>query len=303
MDVNITEVVPLNRLKDNSLLFAKKVTAETLERLILLKNCFIILSEEMRSVILKTELINTNTLLFSSNPRLDFARVLSNIESIIVDKLKNNVYKTLDNGIVIGEETEIGKGTVIEPLTFIDHGVIIGTNCVIRKGTVLRSRVHIGNNVIIRENSVIGGPGFGIEKDENGNNFRVPQIGGVIIKDYVEIGAVNTVASGTIEPTVIEEFVKTDDHVHIAHNCYIGKNTSLTACVEISGSVVVGENCMVGPNSSIMNGITIGNNVIIGLGAVVTKSVPEGLVIAGNPAESIEIVKTYRSLLKKIMKE
>ncbi len=300
-DAEISKISILSKLENGSLFFVKKLSDETLNLINKVSSCLIVLPETTSESLDIKSLMKSNAIILSKNPRLDFARLLTVIEEEIESGFSKKVYTMRNNGSIIGEGVTVGTGVVIEPLAFVDHGVVIGKETIIRTGAKIRKRVKIGERVIIRENSVIGGPGFGMEKDESGNNYRIPQIGGVIIKDNVEVGALNTVASGTIEPTVLEEYVKTDDHVHVAHNCYVGAGSSLTACVEVSGSVVIGKNCMIGPNTSIMNGITIGNRVTVGLGAVVTKNVPDESVIAGSPAEPIEIIKAQRKAIKRLI--
>jgi len=299
-ETKIKKIVTLNNTADDSLLFSKYADYELLKKLANLSGCLMVLPKEASRISIFNKLSGNNSIVLSENPRLDFARLMQVLEEKIENDLENLEYE-YKNGVFIGKRTFIGKNTFLEPGAFIDHDVKIGDNCIIRSGAIIRSRVQIGNNVTIRENTVVGGPGFGIEKDEDGNNLRIPHLGGVIINSNVEIGALNTVVAGTIEPTVIGEYVKTDDHVHIAHNCYIGKNTTITACVEISGSVFIGENCMIGPNSSIMNGIKIGNNTLVGLGSVVTKTVAKNKIVAGNPADLIENIKTQRKVMKKII--
>ena len=116
-------------------------------------------------------------------------------------------------------------------------------------------------------------------------------LGGVDIGENVEIGAVNSVVRGALGNTVIQDYVKTDNLVHIAHNCFIGKGSLLTACAEISGSVTLGKNVWLGPNCSLNNKISIGDKSFIGLGAVVTKNIPPNEVWAGNPARFIKKIE------------
>ncbi|MGS0972984.1 MAG: DapH/DapD/GlmU-related protein [Candidatus Izemoplasmataceae bacterium] len=156
---------------------------------------------------------------------------------------------------------------------YIAGNGFLGDNVIVKQGAKILENTHIGDNSIIRENSVIGGHGFGVEKDEEGNNLKIPHFGGVIIGDNVEIGALNTVVSGTINPTVVEDYVKVDDYVHIAHNCKIGKNSIITAGVIFSGSVKIGENVWVGSNSTIKNSISINDDNLIGIGTVITKDI------------------------------
>jgi UDP-3-O-[3-hydroxymyristoyl] glucosamine N-acyltransferase LpxD len=172
----------------------------------------------------------------------------------------------LSIGVVVGEGSTIGAGTFIYP------NVTIG------------DRVHIGRNCLIKSGSVIGQPGFRIYRDEFGVLHHMPHVAGVIIQDDVEIGALNTVVGGTIHPTVLERAVKTDDHVHIAHNCHVGARTLITACAELSGSVRIGADCWIGPNSSIRDGVTLGERAYVGIGSNVVAPVPAGVTVYGNPA-------------------
>lgn len=223
-----------------------------------------------------TELENLDTTgyLLSDNPRLDFIRILSFLEKAVG-------FATYDFPSDIHPSAQIGKNVVIEDGCQIAEGVVIEHNVVIHAGT------SIGKDSRIRSCSSIGGDGFGFERLEDGTPLRFPHLGGVVIGENVEIGSLNSVAKGTLSNTIIEENVKTDNLVHIAHNCIIGKGSLITASAQFSGGVIVGENVWIGPNSSIIQKITIGDNSFIGLGAVVTKNVPSNTVFAGNPAKKI----------------
>lgn len=96
-----------------------------------------------------------------------------------------------------------------------------------------------------------------VETDEKGCHIRIPHIGGVVIGDNVEIGALTSIAAGTIHPTKIEEACMIDDLNHIAHNCVIGQGSLTTACTEISGSATIGKHCYIAPNVTIRNSVII----------------------------------------------
>ena len=188
--------------------------------------------------------------IISKNPRLEFAMVIKNFfDDYPPVDLRGKSYisksaKIADDVIVgancfIGENVEIGSGTILNHNLVVSDNTIVGKECYLKSG------------------SVIGEDGFGFDFDENRAPIRVPHIGKVIISDGVEIGANNTVVRATLGTTIVGENTKTDDHVHIAHNCTIGKNCIITACAEISGSVLIGNDVWIGPNSSIMNNINI----------------------------------------------
>ncbi len=284
-DIQISDVSTIKNPKNYSLIFTKKWSKEIENKLININNSLILIKENNTKI--NNNITKNNECIFVNNPRLEYAIILNYILS--KQPKKDRHYKELNNKVIIGENVNIGKGTTIEPFVFIDHDVQIGDNCILKSGVRICSNVLIGNQTIIGQNSVIGGPGFGIEKKEDGSFIRIPQIGGVVVGNNIEIGALSTIDSGTIESTVIEDNVMIGNHVYISHNVHIEKNCIITACSEISGSVYIEENTWLGPNCSIINGITIGKNVLIGMGAVVRKSTKDNVTIAGEAAKQFPI--------------
>ncbi|NKF08485.1 UDP-3-O-(3-hydroxymyristoyl)glucosamine N-acyltransferase [Clostridium gasigenes] len=295
-DIEINGVSTIGNIKKNTIIFFKKYSEELAEIVNNIENCFIILKQEYKSKIK----FGKNTYVFAENPRYEYARV---VNAVLKNEEKNKMNIQLINGSYISEFSNIHESVFIEPTCYIGNNVKIGKNTIIMAGAKIKDNVTIGENCIIRENCVIGGFGFGFEKDKSGINYRIPHIGGVIIEDNVEVGAITTICSGTINPTIIKNYVKIDDHVHIAHNCVIGENCTITACAEISGSCIVGKNTWIAPNTSVINGITIGENVTIGMGAVINKSVNNNEVMVGSPAEPLEDAKKFRKIKIKMMSE
>ncbi|OZT82165.1 hypothetical protein CIK04_28890 [Vibrio sp. 03_296] len=215
-------------------------------------------------------------MLLSKNPRLG---LLQGRYSFLIDSevlVRKTSSLVIDNSAIIANSAVIEDGVSIGERTIIEHNVTI------HQGTV------IGSNTIIRANSVIGAQGFGFEKVMR-DWYRFPHLGRVIIGNNVEIGALNSVCIGALDNTVINDGVKTDNLVHIAHNCQIGKNSILTACTELSGGVFLGEGVWMGPNSSTMQKVSIGDSAVVGLGSVVTKNVEAGNTVAvGHQAKLIK---------------
>lgn len=219
--------------------------------------------------------LNKNFVVVSENPRLTF--------SIILNYLIENIgFDTWDFSSSIHPSAKVGLNVVIE------DGCIIGSNTIIEHNVVIHSGTRIGSNCLIRSGSVIGSSGFGFERlIGSTKSIRFPHIGGVLIGNDVEIGSLTAIAKGALGDTVIEDNVRVDNLVHIAHNCTIKKGAFIVACAEISGGVVVGENAWVAPNSCTHQKLIIGSNSILGLGAVLTKSMDDNVVYAGNPAKLI----------------
>ena len=207
----------------------------------------------------------------SDNPRLDFALALSKLQAAI-GFCDRDVPPKIHPSVKLGHNVVTENGVEIDEGTTICHNVVIGEG------------VKIGKNCLIKSGTVIGQQGFGFESDLNGTPVPLLHVGSVRIGDHVVLGALNTVARGMLEDTVVGDNVKTDDHVHIAHNVAIGPNTLIAACAEISGSVKIGKGVWIGPNVSITNKIEIGDCALIGIGAVITKSVAAGKIVAGKHA-------------------
>jgi UDP-3-O-[3-hydroxymyristoyl] glucosamine N-acyltransferase len=229
------------------------------------------------------------TAILADKPRLGFVRALALLDKAIG-------FAGDEAEAQVDPSVSIGSNVVIEP------GVTIGADSRIEHGAVLHKGTVVGRRCLIRANSVIGGSGFGFERDEEGRPIRFVHLGGVVIEDDVEIGALNTVVRGALGNTRVGARTKTDDHVHIAHNVQIGEDCTITACAEISGSVTIGRGVMIGPNASIMDRISIGDGVVIGLGAVVAKSVPPGTTVTGNPAEEMRLFTRKRSAINALLK-
>lgn len=220
----------------------------------------------------------------SDNPRLDFARVL---QEFFAPKAVSGIAETAR----IGRNVSLGSDVIIGEYSVIGNDVVIGNGTEIRHHVVIADNTVIGRDCLIKSHTVIGEEGFGFERDEMGVPIRIPHLGKVIIGNNVEIGASTVIARGTLDDTVIEDNVKIDDQVFIAHNVFMGKCSMIIAEAEISGSSHIGEMTWLGPNCSVMNGITIGSNCFIGLGTVVTKSLPNNVVAAGCPARILRINK------------
>ena len=182
--------------------------------------------------------------------------------------------------------SEIHRRARIAPSAVIEDGVSIGEGTVVGPNATIRSRTRIGRDCEIQAGAVIGEIGFGFERDAQMRPLRMLHLGGVTIGDHVLIGALTAVARGALGDTVIEDHVKINNLVHVAHNCRIGRGTIIGACADLSGSLTIGANCWIAPNCSIRQKLSIGEASTIGIGAVVVKDVAPGTTVYGNPARA-----------------
>lgn len=180
----------------------------------------------------------------------------------------------------IGPCAVIESGCVVEANVVIGAHSVLAQDCMIGENTQLHPRVtlyrrvHIGKDCIIHSGAVLGCDGYGFAPT-GGDWEKIAQLGQLIIKDQVEIGANTTIDRGALGDTIIGRDVKIDNLVHIAHNVRVGEHTAITACVGIAGSTEIGANCMFGGNSGIAGHIQICDGVqVTGMG-MVTGSINE----------------------------
>ena len=211
------------------------------------------------------------------NPRLAYAKICREFFAPKIEAV-------IQSSSLIHPSATIGKNVHIGHFSIIGAEVNIGDNTFIGNNVEIMNNVTVGAHCHIKSQAVIGQEGFGFEKDQDNNYFRLPHLGGVIIADYVEIGTHSTIACGTIDPTKIGEFTKIDDHVHVGHNTNIGPNNILAGGVVISGGVKTGSHVWFGPNSCMMQRLTFDDGCMIGVGAVMYMNGKKGVSYGVRPA-------------------
>ena len=206
--------------------------------------------------------------------------------SYISDNVKqgDNIY--IGAFTYIGNNVTLGNNVKVFPSSYIGDNVTIGDDTVVFSGAKVYSESIIGKNCVINSGAIIGADGFGFTPDENGEYSKVPQIGNVILEDFVDIGAATTIDRATLGSTIIRRGVKLDNQIQIAHNVEIGKNTVIAAQTGVAGSTKIGENCQIGGQVGIVGHITIGNNVKIQAQSGIGRNVKDNEVLQGSPALS-----------------
>ena len=172
----------------------------------------------------------------------------------------------IDETAVIADEVSIGSNAVIGRDVVIGAGSVIGPNVTIYPNT------QIGLDCIVGAATVIGYDGFGFAKSPDGW-IKIRQLGGVVIGDDVEIGAGCTIDRGALDDTLIEDGVKLDNQVHIAHGCRIGMRTAMAGYVALAGGTVIGCDVTVGGMTGFTGHLSVCDKVHIGANALVTQSI------------------------------
>lgn len=237
------------------------------------------------------------------NPRATYARVTSLLYPVYKPEAGQHASAVVDETAIVDGSAYIGANAVIEAQATIGKNVYVGPGCVVGRNSVLGDNTYLhanvtiyhgcslGKNCIIHSNTTIGADGFGFEQ-ERGEWVKIPQIGGVEIGNNVEIGACSTVDRGAIQNTVIEDGVKLDNHVQIAHNVHVGAHTVMSNGVGVAGSTKIGKNCIIGGMTGIKDYTEIADNVMITAMSLVSKSLTKPGSYSSNTP--IDDTRTWR---------
>ena len=222
----------------------------------------------------------------SDNPYAYFAKVSALLNplpqviagahpsAIVSDSANIDKTACIEATSVIGAGASIGAHSVIGAGCYVGDNVVIGNHVRLYPRVVVYHDCVIGNNLIAHSGVVIGGDGFGIAMDD-GRWIKIPQIGRVVIGNDVEIGANTTIDRGALDDTVIEDGVKLDNQIQIAHNVRIGAHTAIAGCVGIAGSTTIGKYCLIGGSAGILGHLQIADRVEISAFSLIGKSIRE----------------------------
>jgi UDP-3-O-[3-hydroxymyristoyl] glucosamine N-acyltransferase len=222
---------------------------------------------------------------------------------------------TVDASATIGTGTRIGAGSYIGPNVVLGENVsiypnvtildecTIGKNTVIWPGSVVRERCHLGTDCIVHPNATIGADGFGFRPCPERGLVKIPQIGNVVIGNWVEIGANTCVDRGKFSSTVLSDGCKIDNLVQIGHNSILGKFCIMAGNSGLAGSVTLGNGVIIGGSASIKDHTTIGDGAIVGAGSGVTGDIEAGKMMLGYPAvEARDALKQW-AILKRLVRD
>ncbi len=227
----------------------------------------------------------TGNCLILDNPYLGYAKVAALFAStpslavgihsstVVGEHCRIAATARIGANCVIGNHVTIGEHSVVYPGCVISDRSVIGADSLLYAQVTLYHDIKLGNRVIVHSGVVIGADGFGMVNDR-GIWHKIPQLGGVVIDDDVEIGANTTIDRGALEDTVIEQGVKLDNLIQVAHNVRIGAHTAIAAATIIAGSTKIGKHCMIGGGVAI--GGPIGTHIEIVDGVILTAKAEVG---------------------------
>lgn len=185
--------------------------------------------------------------------------------------------------VTLGDRVTIGNRVTLYPGVFVGSDSTIGDDSVLYPNVVVREGCSLGARVIVHSGTVIGADGFGYVQHQ-GRHHKIPQLGGVVIEDDVELGANVAVDRATFGRTLVKQGTKVDNLVQIAHNVTVGEHCILVAQVGIAGSTTIGKHVMIGGQAGLADHLTIGDQVMIAAKAGVNRSIESNQMVGGIPA-------------------
>lgn len=185
--------------------------------------------------------------------------------------------------VTLGDRVRIGARVTLYPGVFVGSDSAIGDDCVLYPNVVVREGCSLGARVIVHSGTVIGADGFGYVQHQ-GRHHKIPQLGGVVIEDDVELGANVTVDRATLGATRIKQGTKIDNLVQIAHNVTVGEHTIIVAQVGIAGSTTIGHHVVIGGQAGLSDHLQIGDMVMIAAKSGVHRNIESNQIVGGSPA-------------------
>ena len=276
-DLYIDNIVDVSRVNENSLDWVNPVKQNKQE---------IAEASKAKVILVDEEVLYSNTIKESKKVLIvvkDSKTALAKVgNEFFVEHIPHSIHSTaiIDPNAKIGENVNIGPHSIIGNCT-------IGDNTFIDSYVKIFDGVIIGESCIFRHGCIVGGESVAYQKDDEGNLFHFPQLGGLIIGHHVEVGIYSQIDKGALSDTVVGDYVKLGSQCHISHNDKIANNVVLTGGVILAGSVTVGETTWISTRVIANPGHAIGKDCFLSTASVINQDIPDGEMWAGSPARRI----------------
>lgn len=276
-DLFVDNIVDVSRISETSLDWVsrsnhnKQEIVEASKAKVILVDEGVIYNERIRA--------DHKVLIVVKDPKTALAKVGN---EFFVERVLHSIHPTA----IIDPNAKIGKNVNIGPYCIVGN-CTIGDNTFIDSYVKIFDGVQIGESCIFRHGSIVGGESVAYQKDDDGNRFHFPQVGGLIIGHHVEVGIYSQIDKGALSDTIVGDYVKLGSQCHISHNDKIANNVVLTGGVILAGSVTVGENTWISTRVIANPGHSIGKDCFLSTASVINQDIPDGEMWAGSPARRI----------------
>ena len=277
-EFNVYRPASLNHPKDSAVMFITPSYMSYMEALLQCRDCLVFWPSHID---VPAEIRDRHAVCLCGDPREEYCRFYRDNK---IFYLPENQNYSIVNGAFIADGAKIGRNCRIFPGAYLGCEVELGDEVYIGSGVRLIGRVRVGDRVVIRENTVVGSDGLSTNRDEDGHALTMPQFGGVLIEDDVQIGALTVICRGAIDDTTIHRGSKIDNSCFISHNVQLGEDTFIVGETILCGSSTTGDRSYVSGGATVRDGMRIGSGAMVGLGSVVVKDVADNTIVKGNPA-------------------
>lgn len=273
----VDNIVDVSRISETSLDWVsrsnhnKQEIVESTKAKVILVDEGVIYSERIRA--------SHKVLIVVKDPKTALAKVGN---EFFVERVLHSIHPTA----IIDPNAKIGKNVNIGPYSIVGN-CTIGDNTFIDSYVKIFDGVQIGESCVFRHGCIVGGESVAYQKDDEGNRFHFPQVGGLIIGHHVEVGIYSQIDKGALSDTIVGDYVKLGSQCHISHNDKIANNVVLTGGVILAGSVSVGENTWISTRVIANPGHSIGKDCFLSTASVINQDIPDGEMWAGSPARRI----------------
>lgn len=275
--LSIDNLVDVSRINEKSLDWVsrskqnKQELVEASKAKVILVDQEVVYSDSIRK--------SQKVLIVVKDPKTALAKVGN---EFFVERQPHTIHPTA----LIDPKAKIGKNVNIGPYCIIGN-CTIGDNTFIDSNVKIFDGVQIGESCVFRHGCIVGGESVAYQKDDDGNRFHFPQLGGLIIGHHVEVGINSQIDKGALSDTIVGDYVKLGSQCHISHNDKVCNNVVLTGGVILAGSVTIGENTWVSTRVIVNPGHSIGKDCFLSTASVINQDIPDGEMWAGSPAKRI----------------
>lgn len=288
-DKEITCLCPLDEPKSGGLSFAKKASSvsedaiSTLSGLIVTEETARELNSFKGSLIISNQphysLVDLIPIFFPKEPSSPSIH-----PTAVIDSSSRVTGVTVGAYVVIGKRCKFGSNVTIHPQVVLYDDVTIGSNVTIHSGAIIREGSQIGSNLSIQPGAIIGSDGFGYLPDPKVGIRSVPQVGTVVLKDGVDVGANACIDRAALGTTLIGRSTKIDNLVQIGHNVKIGEFSLICGQAGIAGSSTLGSQVILGGQAGVADHLKVAERSRIAAHSGVVTNIKETGDYAGYPA-------------------
>lgn len=202
----------------------------------------------------------------------------------------------IEKGAIIHPSCQVAESAFIETGAFIGKNCVIGENVKVGYNAVIQSNTTVGDGTVVCANAHIGGDpqdySFG------GQDTKLIIGKNCVIREFATIHRAST--KEEVWETVIGDSCFIMAYAHVAHDCKLENNITMTSFASFGGHCRVGAYAVVGGYAACHQFVRIGRMAMLGGASVISKDIPPYCMVAGNPVaiEGLNVIGLKRRGVK-----